>query len=130
MERLKFSHQKYKNLKKNLYLWNGDSKVGSHILMVKIFFSRTNYRLLCLIKFPYFMDTTKRGVRGWREAQRWGELMDFSYKLHYFIRGKLVPTPNYASLKIMCMGGCFKRQSIFQPIIWENYCIIKVPYMF
>jgi len=26
-----------------------------------------------LIKFPYFMDTTKRGVRGWKEAQRQGE---------------------------------------------------------
>jgi hypothetical protein len=26
-----------------------------------------------LIKFPYFTDTTKRGVRGWKEAQRQGE---------------------------------------------------------
>ncbi len=26
-----------------------------------------------LIKFPYFADTTKRGVRGWKEAQRQGE---------------------------------------------------------
>jgi len=26
-----------------------------------------------LIKFPYFADTTKRGVRVWKEAQRQGE---------------------------------------------------------
>ncbi len=26
-----------------------------------------------LIKFPYFTDTTKRAVRGWKEAQRQGE---------------------------------------------------------
>jgi len=26
-----------------------------------------------LIKFPYFTDTTERGVRGWKEAQRRGE---------------------------------------------------------
>jgi hypothetical protein len=31
-----------------------------------------------LIKFPYFTDTTKRGVRGWKEAQRQGEFADIS----------------------------------------------------
>jgi len=31
-----------------------------------------------LIKFPYFTDTTKRGVRGWKEAQRQGDFTDIS----------------------------------------------------
>ncbi len=31
-----------------------------------------------LIKFPYFTDTTKRSVRGWKEVQRQGEFADFS----------------------------------------------------
>jgi hypothetical protein len=26
-----------------------------------------------LIKFHYFVDTTERGDRGWKQAQRWGE---------------------------------------------------------
>jgi hypothetical protein len=26
-----------------------------------------------LMKFPYFSDTTKKGFRGWKEAQRQGE---------------------------------------------------------
>jgi hypothetical protein len=28
------------------------------------------------IKFPYFADTTKRGVRVWKEAQRQGEFTE------------------------------------------------------
>jgi hypothetical protein len=31
------------------------------------------FRTEILIKFPYFMDTTKRGVKGWKEDQRQGE---------------------------------------------------------
>jgi len=31
-----------------------------------------------LIKFPYFTDTTKRGVREWKEAQRQGDFTDMS----------------------------------------------------
>jgi len=32
-----------------------------------------NISYLDLIKFPYFVDTTKRGDNGWKEAQRQGE---------------------------------------------------------
>jgi hypothetical protein len=34
-----------------------------------------------LIKFPYFTDISKRGVRGWKEAQRQGDFADFSNTL-------------------------------------------------
>jgi len=35
-----------------------------------------------LIKFPYFTDTTKRGVRGWKEVQRQGDFADSSIVVH------------------------------------------------
>ncbi len=37
-----------------------------------------------LINFPYFMDTTKRGVRGWKEAQRQGDFKDICNVLNIF----------------------------------------------
>jgi hypothetical protein len=34
-----------------------------------------NISYMDLIKFPYFVDTTKKGDNGWKEAQRQGENM-------------------------------------------------------
>jgi len=42
-----------------------------------------------LIKFPYFTDTTKRGVKGWKEAQRQGNCTDISITLIHFLSNEI-----------------------------------------
>jgi len=37
------------------------------------------------MKFSYFTDTTKKGFRGWKEAQRQGDFLDFSNRANYFM---------------------------------------------
>jgi len=42
-----------------------------------------------LVKLPYFTDTTERGVRGWKEAERQGEFRVFSNILNPKSREKV-----------------------------------------
>jgi hypothetical protein len=42
-----------------------------------------------LIKFPYFTDTTKRGVNAWKEAQRQGDCTDISITLIHFLSNEI-----------------------------------------
>ncbi len=106
-----------KNLQKNTLAFNGGWNLKNHQ-----FNGFLNLTLsLWIIKFPYFMDTTKKGVRGERRPQnkvktRW--IYIFLYYVHHFILQ--VPKPFVDKLIILN----------FNLRVWKVFCCLSFLGMF
>ncbi len=76
-----------------------------------------------LIKFPYLADTTERGVRGWKQAQRQGDFTDNSID-HNKFRLKVWVHLNSVMLFITDQGNSYITSSTV-PFLNRKLMLIK-----
>jgi hypothetical protein len=73
-----------------------------------------------LIKFPYFVDTSKKGDMGWKKRRRYGDIMDISI---------VYPKFNISLVKYSVLEASFKKVKIWVIVwLWSKHKLLCTLY--